>query len=579
MNMDYQENRYEMSSAIADFHRARNRADLKELLARLRGESNTLFSYDEVRQKLHLQGGMERGVRDIPLDAIVGSVGRYTDFTRDFLPRQRVQPERWARVHHAASGSMGLPPIQVYQIGEIYFVQDGNHRVSVAREMGAKFIMAYVTEVQSNVPLSPDIQPDDLILKAEYSQFLTQTQINQLRPAADLSVSIPGQYQTLLEHIEIHRYFMGIDLQRPILYEEAVAHWYDAVYLPVIEIMRDRGIMRQFLNRTETDLYLWIAEHRTQLENELGFPVRAEVAADHILIENKPNWFIRTSEKLLGKIFPNERESGLDTRKDQEILVSMKEQCLFQEVLVPINGQADGWCALDQAIVVAKRESAILYGLHVQPAAAEVDEDSLQSMQNEFSERCAANQVQGRLVVTTGEVVEQTCLRATATDLVVVNLSHPPSPKPLARISSGFRNLILHCPRLVLATPQMFSPLNHALLAYDGSPKAQEALYVATYLASKWSIQLEILSVVDNNLINQTTQDQVKEYLAAHNVEAKYFLEPGIPAEAILMISQQDNCDLVIMGGYGFTPFLQAVLGSTVDQILRESVVPTLICR
>jgi hypothetical protein len=92
--MLFDENSNEMGSAIADFHRARGRADLKELLSRLKGESNKLLSYDEVRQKLQLQGGTERGIFDIPLDAIVGSVGRYTDFTRDFLPRERVRPER-----------------------------------------------------------------------------------------------------------------------------------------------------------------------------------------------------------------------------------------------------------------------------------------------------------------------------------------------------------------------------------------------------------------------------------------------------------------------------------------------------
>jgi nucleotide-binding universal stress UspA family protein len=577
--MLFDENPNEMGSAIADFHRARGRADLKELLARLTGASNQLLSYDEVRQKLQLQGGIERGIHDIPLDAIVGSVGRYTDFTRDFLPRQRVQSERWARVWMAAAGLVGLPPIEVYQIGDVYFVQDGNHRVSVAREMGAQYIQAYVTEVHSHVQLTPDIRPDELILKAEYSQFLGQTRLNQLKPEADLSVSVPGQYPVLLEHIDVHRYFMGIDLQRPVDYEEAVAHWYDTVYLPVIQIIRSQGILRQFPNRTEADLYLWIAEHRAQLEDEFGFPVRTEVAASHLLEEHKPNWVSRLGGKLLDLVLPDELESGPPAGQWREQRSSRPEECLFQEVLVPINGQEDGWCALTQAIVIAQHESAILYGLHVQTPDAETDGDLLQSLQNEFAQRCAASNVQGKLVVSTGEVVGETCLRATATDLVVVNLSYPPATQPLARVSSGFRNLILRCPRPVLATPQTVTSLSHALLAYDSSPKAQEALYVAAYLASKWSIPLEILSVDDSNRINQTILDQAKEYLESHNVRARYFLEPGAPAEAILRLSQQEKCDFVIMGGYGFRPLLEVVLGSTVDYVLRESLMPTLICR
>jgi nucleotide-binding universal stress UspA family protein len=577
--MFFDETPNEMGSAIADFHRARGRADLKELLARLKGESNQLLSYDEVRQKLQLQGGMERGIRDIPLDAIVGSVGRYEDFTRDFLPRGRVQPERWARVRLAASGLVGLPPIDVYQIGDVYFVQDGNHRVSVAREMGAKYIQAYVTEVHSHVQLTPDIQPDELILKAEYNQFLGQTHLDQLRPEADLSVSVPGQYPVLLDHIDVHRYFMGIDLQRPVEYEEAVAHWYDAVYLPVVQIIRSQGILRQFPGRTEADLYLWIAEHRAQLEDEFGFPIRTEVAASHLREEHKPNWVSRLGGKLLDLVIPDELESGPPAGQWREQRSSSPEEHLFQEVLVPINGQEDGWCALSQAIAVAQHESAILYGLHVQAPNGETDDGLLQALQNEFHQRCADSNVQGKLVVTTGEVVDQTCLRAAATDLVVVNLSYPPAPQPLARVSSGFRNLILRCPRPVLATPQTSSPLNHALLAYDGSPKAQEALYVAAYLASKWSIPLEILSIDDSSRISQATLDQAKRYLEIHEVRARYFLESEPPAEAILRLSQQEKCDFVIMGGYGFSPLLEVVLGSTVDQVLRDSLIPTLICR
>ena len=146
---------------------------------------------------------------------------RYTDFTRTFLPREDFDKDRWARVMQEATGPTGLPPIEVYQIGDVYFVIDGNHRVSVVRQMGATHIQAYVTEVETRVPLSPDIQPDELILKAEYTNFLEVTRLDELRPGADLNMTVPGRYGTLLEHIEIHRYFMGLELQREISHEEA----------------------------------------------------------------------------------------------------------------------------------------------------------------------------------------------------------------------------------------------------------------------------------------------------------------------------------------------------------------------
>ena len=246
-------------SALDDFRRARNQAFMKELVARITGESIELLSYEDVRQKLRAYASSERGLQDIPLDAIVGSVGRYHDFTRDFLPRGEVNQDRWARVRAASEGMAGLPPIDVYKIGDVYFVQDGNHRVSVARQLGAKSIQGFVTEVQTRVPISPDIRPDDLIVKAEYARFLEHTHLDELRPQADLSVTVPGQYPILEDHIAVHRYYMGIEQKRSIPNDEAVADWYDNIYLPTVQAIREAGILRNFPNRTETDLYLWLA--------------------------------------------------------------------------------------------------------------------------------------------------------------------------------------------------------------------------------------------------------------------------------------------------------------------------------
>jgi hypothetical protein len=123
------------------------------------------------------------------------------------------------------------------------------------------------------------VKPDDLILKAEYADFLEKTRLDEYRPQSDLNVTVPGQYPILLEHIDMHRYFMGLDYQRDVSYEEAVTHWYDHVYLPIVQIIRERGILRFFPDRTETDLYLWIAEHRAALEKELGWRINPEDAA------------------------------------------------------------------------------------------------------------------------------------------------------------------------------------------------------------------------------------------------------------------------------------------------------------
>lgn len=127
-------------SAINDFRKARNQAILKVIIARFTGEYTELLSNESVRQKLKGRSSADQGLQKIPLNAIIGSAGRYSDFTRDFLPRFDANEDRWTRVKVVITGAIGLPPIEVYQIGETYFVKDGNLRVSVARQPGATHI-------------------------------------------------------------------------------------------------------------------------------------------------------------------------------------------------------------------------------------------------------------------------------------------------------------------------------------------------------------------------------------------------------------------------------------------------------
>src|SRR5262245_33333619 len=133
-----------MLYALNDFHRARQQAALQEITARLTGRPASLMSYEEVYRHLHASGRSDRGLEDVPLDSIVGSVGRYSDFTRSFLPRRENDEERWARVMARATeaGLDAMPPIELYRIGEAHFVLDGNHRVSVARQLGVATVRA-----------------------------------------------------------------------------------------------------------------------------------------------------------------------------------------------------------------------------------------------------------------------------------------------------------------------------------------------------------------------------------------------------------------------------------------------------
>jgi hypothetical protein len=292
-------------SANQDFRRARSQAKLEEIIARLTGRSAELLCYADVRQNLTATAPASRRLQDIPIDAIVGSVGRCTDFTRSFLPLKDSDRARWANVELAMTDLKGLPPIEVYQIGQVYFVVDGNHRVSIARQFGSAYIQAYVTEIKTKLSLSPDDQPDDLIVKAEYAKFLQRTHLDELRPDGDLSMSVPGQYREIEEHIAAHRYLMGVEGEREIPYELAITDWYDTVYLPVVQIIREKDILRDFPDRTETDLYVWIAKHRAELAQEHGEEIRHEAAAADLVGRFSPRVkrvFGRAIERIRGAI-------------------------------------------------------------------------------------------------------------------------------------------------------------------------------------------------------------------------------------------------------------------------------------
>jgi nucleotide-binding universal stress UspA family protein len=569
------------ASAIEDFRRARRQAVLEEIFARLTGKSVDLLSYDEVRRKLKAVGESRQELKEIPLEAIVGSVGRYSDFTRGFLPRRNIDAERWAKVRVAVGGLVGVPPIEVYQISEAYFVRDGNHRVSVARELGATHIQAYVSKVRSKVDLPPDVEPDDLILKAEYTEFLEHTRLDETRPEADLNVTVPGQYQKLEEHIEVHRHFMGLEQQRYIPYEEAAAHWYDEVYLPVAYIIRRKGLLRDFPERTEADLYLWLAEHQAAMREALGWDIEREAAAADLAsrFSARPQRVAaRVGEKLLDAVMPDELEPGPPPGQwRQERVEGRPRERLFPDILVALSGDEPGWQALEQALVVARLEGSRLHGLHVRPAE-DPDEGEIRALQDEFERRCAGAGVQGKLAVESGNIARLICERARWADLVTVSLSHPPGPQPIDKLRSGLRTMIGRCPRPVLVAPRTFSDLRAPLLAYDGSPKAEEALFVAAYIAGRWQVPLTVVTVAENGLTAQV-QSRAREYLEAHGVEAAYVEQEGVVAEAILEAGEERGCDLVVMGGYGRGPVLEMVLGSTVDGLLRTIRQPVLICR
>jgi nucleotide-binding universal stress UspA family protein len=575
-----------LTAAIEDFRRARRRAALQQVLARLTGRSVDLLSYDEVARQLKPVGSSERGIRDIPLNAIAGSVGRPNDFTRDFLPRQDRDETRWARVRAVATdpGAAGLPPIQVYQIGDAYFVIDGHHRVSVARQLGATDIQAYVTELRTKVPLSANATAEELILKTQYADFLEQTRLDQTHPDADLSVSGPDTIQVLLEEIRVHQKALAERQVQPVSLEDAAADWYDQVYLPAAHVIRERGLLRDFTGQTEADLYLLVAAHCAALQHSLGWSIKPEVGVNNLAaqqVARRAGLVQRAGKRLWQAVVPDElREGPVIGQWRREHLAARYSDRLFADILVPVSGEPVGWQALQQALELARLEGAQLQGLHVVPTEAARSGPAAQAVRDEFNQRCLAAGVSGSLALEVGQVAPKICELAALVDLVVLSLVYPPGTEPLARLGSGFRNIILHCPRPIVAVPHYWPWPERPVLAYDGSPKAEEALFVATYLAEARQTPLVVVIVIQPGQETEANVDHAREYLALHQVEANVIVcQEGSAPDAILAVADEHHCNLIVSGGYGAHPVVEVVLGSTIDRVLREARRPVLICR
>jgi hypothetical protein len=176
--------------------RARRGALVQRIVSTFRNSSVDLIPFEEVRTRLHLTQKYCRGLQDVELAHIRGSVGRYRDFTSAFLPRRDHLRQRWERVDTMVSAG-DMPPIELYQVGDAYFVVDGNHRVSAARQEGMKTIAAYVCEFVTPVGLSTEADLDEVIIKAEYAEFLNETHLDKLRPGQGIVFTSPGRYREL----------------------------------------------------------------------------------------------------------------------------------------------------------------------------------------------------------------------------------------------------------------------------------------------------------------------------------------------------------------------------------------------
>ncbi|MCL2879829.1 MAG: transcriptional regulator, partial [Treponema sp.] len=247
-----------------------------------------------------------RGNRVVPIKLIVGSEGRYHDFNKFFLPRSDHLRYRWERVDEAHILDVVLPPIQLYEIGGVYFVRDGNHRVSVARMQNVEFIDAEVTSLSTELNLDPSMTEEDLklaLLKHEKTVFYDNTGFGKLTGDYNLDFTTPGQYDVICNHILEHKYYMNQNKSGEIPFSEALISWYNNVYSPVIEIIRKQWLLVNFPGRSAGDLYVWIIKHWDYLKKQYGTYSLADAAGDFSRKHgNSKGKFLRFLAMLAGRL-------------------------------------------------------------------------------------------------------------------------------------------------------------------------------------------------------------------------------------------------------------------------------------
>lgn len=255
---------FPVADAENDFLRARRRQVLSRLATWLRRQPddvNIMLPFDEVVAALGQIGMRRLGLQVITLDSIVGSVDRQREFDRRFRPTSGQVRERWQRLALAQRRGESIPPIEVNRVGDMHFVIDGHHRVSVAHALGLKTIDAYVTEVMTRLSPGGIRYRGDLLVKDYRRIFLDRVPlIGEARRG--VSLTDPWDYAELAESVEAWGFRLMQDEGRYLDRLTVAQRWYDEEFVPVVRMLRQAGMIE---TQTEAEAYMWVACERYRL--------------------------------------------------------------------------------------------------------------------------------------------------------------------------------------------------------------------------------------------------------------------------------------------------------------------------
>jgi len=264
---------YIKSQASDDFNRARNKARFDNIFNIINREKKELLSYYDVKKMTKPKSQSYKGMQVVKIKQIIGSEGRYKDFSKAFLPKKEHLRQRWESIDRAHLTDVILPPISLFKIGDVYFVRDGNHRVSVARMQGILSIDAEVVELTSEIKINRHMTKQDLreaVLKYEREQMLEESGLDKMLDMDQICFTSLGRYDELLRHIHGHKYFINQDRDGEISLEEAAKSWFENVYSPIVAIIRSENMLARFPGRTESDIYIWTIKHWDGLKWKYG---------------------------------------------------------------------------------------------------------------------------------------------------------------------------------------------------------------------------------------------------------------------------------------------------------------------
>jgi hypothetical protein len=278
------------NQAEEDFTKARNKALLNDIQHFLNPDKGKLLSFHDVKKILKPKNEVYVGMQTVPIDKIVGSEGRYQDFDNHFLPLANNLRQRWERVDEAHLTDVVLPPIQLYEISGLYFVRDGNHRVSVAKAQGINYIDAEVISLKSEIKLKPGLDKDSIlseVIKYEKRIFYAETSFGDLTDYWNLDFTSPGQYDVIYNHILVHKYYINASIPTEIPFNDALLSWYHNVYQPVMHVIKKYHLLKKFRERTSSDLYVWIIKQWDDLKQKYGLSYSLDEATKSIAKSQK----------------------------------------------------------------------------------------------------------------------------------------------------------------------------------------------------------------------------------------------------------------------------------------------------